>query len=359
MRWKNKHYLVILLLLVSIGLYFFLFGQDNSDEADDIPWESRRVLRFDQITRDPSRVITYNYPTTGNYTLSNISIDLSKAEPEWKELDQHMVVVTGFSQHQAYLGLGMIASVQAHMPLKKIVVYNLGIHPKIVKSMQQMCSVEVRQFNFDNYPKHVRKTENKAWRVFALLDVLNEYGAFFYVDPHIRFRAPLNLLFPFIAPHKGLIAKADKKNTTFETTHPSLYHLFGLDKLDIKKNFPHAPAVSQDALLVVNSSDLHTKFWNPLVACASKLKCIAPYGAVPNDVTPYGRTHTHRYDFTAVTLLMYRTFMSKWYTDARLNKMLDRTHDYTDPGGVHDYIWAHYCNPPKSDIDCSVQKHRC
>ncbi|XP_022104428.1 uncharacterized protein LOC110986671 [Acanthaster planci] len=359
MRLKNKHYLALLLLLITIGLYFLLFGQGDNDGTDDMPWESRRVLRFDLITRDPSRVVSYNYPITNNYTLSNITIDLSKVEPDWKELDHRMVVVTGFNQHLAYIGLGMIASVQAHMPLKKVIVYNLGIHPKIVKSMQQMCNVEVRRFNFDKYPKHLYKTDNKAWRVFALLDILNEYGAFFFVDPHIRFRAPLNLLFPFIIPHKGLIAKPDKKNTTLETTHPSLYHLFGLHIDDFKKHFPNGPAASQDALLVVNSSYLHTKLWSPLIACASKLKCIAPFGAVSNDVVPYGRTHTHRFDFTAVTLLMYRAFMSSWYKDTRLNMMLDKTIDYVEPGGVHDYIWAHYCNPPKSEIDCSVQKNRC
>ena len=56
--------------------------------------------------------------------------------PDWKELDHRIVVVTGFSQHLAYFGLGMIASVQAHMPLKKIIVYNLGIHPKLVKTVR-------------------------------------------------------------------------------------------------------------------------------------------------------------------------------------------------------------------------------
>ena len=120
---------------ILIHWYHLDTGQGNSEEGDDIPWESRRVLRFDLVTRDPSRVITYNYPISGNFTLSNITIDLSKEEPDWKELDHRMVVVTGFNQHLAYIGLGMIASVQAHMPLKKVIVYNLGIHPKIVKSV--------------------------------------------------------------------------------------------------------------------------------------------------------------------------------------------------------------------------------
>ena len=109
-------------------------GGDYKD--DDDHWESQRVLRFDQVTRDPSRIITYSYPISHTVNVSNETIDISRAMPNLKELDYRMVVVTGFSQHSAYLGLGMIASVQAHMPLKKIIVYNLGIHPKILKMVR-------------------------------------------------------------------------------------------------------------------------------------------------------------------------------------------------------------------------------
>ena len=34
--------------------------------------------------------------------------------------------------------------------------------------MQQMCNVEVRQFNFTKYPKHVSTIDNRAWKIFAL-----------------------------------------------------------------------------------------------------------------------------------------------------------------------------------------------
>ncbi|XP_033635987.1 uncharacterized protein LOC117296989 [Asterias rubens] len=358
MRMKNKHIIVLAVVVTLCCVYFFVFGR-SSNEENSPNWESRRVLRFDQVTRDSSRIITYSYPISNNFSISNETIDISKAMPDWKELDHRIVVVTGFSQHLAYFGLGMIASVQAHMPLKKIIVYNLGIHPKLVKTMKQMCNVEVRRFNFDKYPKHVQNTKTQAWRVFALLDVLNEFGGYFYVDPRVRFRAPINLLIPFVSAHGGFIAKMDKLNTTLEITHPTLYHLFGLHMEDFNKHFPKAPAMSQDAFLVVNSSVLHTKIWTPLVTCAMKFKCIAPYGSTPDNVVPYGRTHTHRYDFTATALLLYRTFLTRWYTDSRMNAMLDKIHDTIEPGGVHDYIWAHYCNPPKSEVDCSVHKNRC
>lgn len=54
------------------------------------------------------------------------------------ELDRHMPVVTGFRQSEAYLGLGMVASVQSHMPLKRIIVYTMGVHPKIMKQVGGM-----------------------------------------------------------------------------------------------------------------------------------------------------------------------------------------------------------------------------
>ena len=179
------------------------------------------------------------------------------------------------------------------------------------------------------------------------------------MDPHVRFRAPINLLIPYISAHKGFIAKVDKRNTTSETTHPTLYQLFGLHMDDFNKRFPQAPAMSEHAFLVVNSTDLQKNFFQPLVSCAMKLKCIAPFGSVTEDVVPRGRIHTHRYDFSAMSLLLYRTFLTKWFVDTEMNVMLEKIQDYVVPGGVHDYIWAHYCNPPKSEIDCSVHKGRC
>lgn len=98
-------------------------------------FRERELLQH--ITRDPNRKIVYNYPISNNYTLRKISIDVSKElYSDKEELDRHMPVVTGMRQSEAYLGLGMVASVQSHMPLKRIIVYTMGVHPKIIKQVQ-------------------------------------------------------------------------------------------------------------------------------------------------------------------------------------------------------------------------------
>ena len=51
------------------------------------------------------------------------------------QLDRQMVIVLGFGSRRMYKGLGCVASIQSHMPFKKIIVYDLGIHPKMVKKV--------------------------------------------------------------------------------------------------------------------------------------------------------------------------------------------------------------------------------
>ncbi len=92
-------------------------------------------------------------------------VDLAKGTaPDLTTLDRQMVIVLGFGSRRMYKGLGCVAAIQSHMPFKKIIVYDLGIHPKMVK---KVCTLRQKPLKIHivilacNFYKRV-STENKA-----------------------------------------------------------------------------------------------------------------------------------------------------------------------------------------------------
>lgn len=360
MRVKSK-YIVLLLLLTLLGLALVYNHVFLSDEQPSEPHHQERFL-LQQVTRDPNRVVHYSYPISNNASMSRDPIDISLEMPPWQEVDKHMVVVTGFSQKKAYLGLGMIVSVQAHMPVKKIIVYNLGLHPRIVKQMEQMCNVEVRRFDFSRYPKHVATTTNLAWKIFALREVLKEYGGFFYASPQVRFRAPINFIVPYILKHEGIITRINPFNKTVDVTHPDLFTALGTREPLFDTAHPGAFIANEHMLMALNSSATEEKIWKPLLKCAGSWRCIGPYGSTWTDVEPFAngtKGHTHRYDTSALSVLLYQNYDDAWCSDEEMNAIFRRIADFRKRYELHDYLWAHYCNPPKKEIDCSIHKRMC
>lgn len=195
---------------------------------------------------------------------------------------------------------------------------------------------------------------------FLAQEVLAEFGAFFYASPQVRFRAPVNLLLPYIKNHKGIIGKLTPNVTVVSSTHPETFRSLNVNLKTFENKFPNAVAISEHVLVVMNNSQLYDTFWTPLRHCAEDWKCIAPKGSTP-DWVDNGTTvgHTHHYDLSVVNILMYRHFGTEWTRDAGLAKMMDRVVDFAKSGGLHDYLWAHYCNPPKMEIDCTLDKSKC
>ena len=64
-----------------------------------------------------------------NFLSADLPIDCEQHFPNLDELWRRLVIVTAFSENHVSEAKGMIASVQKHMPGKRIIVYDLGIKP--------------------------------------------------------------------------------------------------------------------------------------------------------------------------------------------------------------------------------------
>ncbi|XP_071955764.1 uncharacterized protein [Antedon mediterranea] len=353
MRWKSCITTFVALAITMFTLYTCVkvLFQGFILETNDIV---KNVKLSVPITRNPKRRPVYSYNTDGRVHTSNTTIDISK-EIDLLELDRRIVIAAGFSNKETYTGLGMITSIQAHMPNKKIIIYDLGISKHKVKSMKWMCNVEIRKINYTFYPSHVEMHDNMAWKILAIKELLMEYGAVLFVSPKIRLRAPVSILLQYASKHHGIIGKVNYNNKTIDVTHPSLYRKFGL-KYDIFKMFPDSPMLSDDALLFVNNSAIYPTILQPLMSCTLTHTCIAPTGSVKRDVNPVGQIHTHHYAMSALTLLMYRNFNKTWVDDTHVHDVMDKLCQPAPYASINDHQWAHYCNPPKKEVNCHSGK---
>ncbi|XP_033121024.1 uncharacterized protein LOC117120122 [Anneissia japonica] len=345
MRWKTKRTLG--LAVTACTLYFCVSVLMQGRKTKLLLVEKN----IEMITRNPNRKPVYSYRTDNNVYISNSTIDLGQEmAPDLSELDRRTVIVSGFGQKEIMNGLGMIASIQAHMPNKQIIVYNFGIYQKRLETMKALCNVEVRKLPYNNYPIHVQHHENGAWKFLVIRDLLKEYAAVYFTSPKNRFRAPISLLLPFVKERHGIIGNVDRKNRAVDVTHPSAYHIFNLTHTNFTNTYPNAPILSGNALLLVNNSAIYTTMLQPLRACALSLSCIAPSGSTKHTVKPVGRMHTHRYEMSAFTLLMYKNFGDKWLNDNHMEDTMQRIHHRLFLNSANDHIWAHFCNPPKEEV---------
>ncbi|KAK0397559.1 hypothetical protein QR680_002171 [Steinernema hermaphroditum] len=98
------------------------------------------------------------------------------------------VFVTAFSNSHYNEGLTLISTIRKYFPNQKVVVYDLGMHPVRVKTLQTLCNVEYRKFRFRNYPPYVRHLHEYRWKPLLIAETLNDFRSIWYMDASIRIK---------------------------------------------------------------------------------------------------------------------------------------------------------------------------
>uniref|UniRef100_A0A1I7Z250 Secreted protein n=1 Tax=Steinernema glaseri TaxID=37863 RepID=A0A1I7Z250_9BILA len=96
--------------------------------------------------------------------------------------------VTAFSSSHYNEGLTLLSTIRKHFPTRKVIIYDLGIHPLRVNTLKSLCNVEYRRFPFELYPLHVRYLHEYRWKPLLIAAVLNEFGAIWYMDASVRYK---------------------------------------------------------------------------------------------------------------------------------------------------------------------------
>ncbi|CAJ0939277.1 unnamed protein product, partial [Mesorhabditis belari] len=75
----------------------------------------------------------------------------------------------------------------------RIIYYDLGLIPTEKKELTRVCNLEIRDFDFDAYPKHVKNLHTYAFKPIIQAEMITENVAFWIADSSVQFRDRLML----------------------------------------------------------------------------------------------------------------------------------------------------------------------
>ena len=226
------------------------------------------------------------------------------------------VFVTAFSSNHFIEAHDMIGSVHQFLPNTKIIVYDLGMNDEQRSKASTYCNVEVRKFDFDKYPPHVKNLMNYAWKPLLAEDAMKDHELISYGDSSVRMKSSNMkpafqslLKFPFLsgAPLTGYYAGG----AMISFTHDGMIDYFNYPpSRSIMGHLPYG--VQGGSWLLWGNSIGRKRILDLWVDCALHVECIAPEGAKLQGCsgpTTGGRyVGCHRFDQSAINLILVKEF---------------------------------------------------
>jgi len=160
-------------------------------------------------------------------------------------------------------------------------------------------NVELRNFNFSQYPPHFRNLRNFAWKPVILKDALYKDGYWIlYQDAGQEFRKTIREVEKLIERDGYMFVAQDGWETQLkccgrigELTVPALYEILGVRKEDYENKNMCAGGIQGYRI----DSPAVEKVLEFAVDCAMNPECIEPMGAHPS---------VHRYDQSVFSILV-------------------------------------------------------
>ena len=225
-----------------------------------------------------------------------------------------LVVFTGISSNHYDEAQDMIATFQHYLPSTRIIVYDIGLADNQRTQLRKYCNVEVRIFQFNKYPNHVRDLHVYAWKPLITNEVAEEYEVICYADASARVMGPFKPVFPLLLKFPFMSGSAYGLPIIPMTKDEQLRYL----------KFPYTRQKSgffghiESGLWVVWVNRLmRRKLLESWVDCALHKECIAPPGSVLEPCNydaawrhdgPGRFVGCHRFEQSALSVILIREF---------------------------------------------------
>ena len=100
---------------------------------------------------------------------------------------EYFLIGSAVSSNHCEEAKDMIGSAQQFLPTRRIVMYDLGLQESQRKELEKFCNVELRTFDFEQYPPYVKSLGKYAWKPFIIKQLAIEAEYLFWADASIRF----------------------------------------------------------------------------------------------------------------------------------------------------------------------------
>ncbi|XP_005101163.1 uncharacterized protein LOC101846889 [Aplysia californica] len=272
-----------------------------------------------------------------NYTYGDASAYLARLKPPSSVEDFPMEsntlppLVTGVTSDQFYQLQGLIHHLAedikpTHSDVQ-LIVYDLGLYQKERELLKKYGHCEVRDFDYESFPRHVSFRETYAWRPIVLQNVLLEHGSAMYVEPTTRFKNPSSPNYLrmrgsrsyFVWDHvlfTSLVAYSDRDMFTFVNEN--------------RCTFKECSLLSPEAIVLYRTETTWNELMKPWLKCALNEDCISPQHARYSgcfDIRRPRTTGCHRYDMSALTMVLNRASQYTIGTERMVSFRLTYTDD--------------------------------
>jgi len=229
---------------------------------------------------------------------------VGQEEPTWDALytggkDIDLAIVTACSKIVFERLRNLVGSIHFWEPRLKVIVFDLGLSGKQLVEVSSWRNVELRRFQFEIYPPHVRISSNYAWKVLLIAEAAQEFPAFLYLDSGMEIRQDLTVVKAYMSRH-GFITGHQGGSTLLEKTLiETITRLTTLNPElfagEVKLRLDNASFCSAMVQGYLRESTAARVLIPTMYQCAIDPNCIAPIGA--------GRDN-HNFDQSILSILV-------------------------------------------------------
>jgi hypothetical protein len=205
------------------------------------------------------------------------------------------VVVTAASASYFDRLENFVGSVHFWEPLQRVVVYDVGLTASQTARVRCWRNVELRLFDFDAYPHHVRNVYTFAWKLYLhqhALSLVNDGDVVLVLDSGVELRRSLDAVRAVIARDGYFTVR--QSNFVGRKTNPLTLSALKLDGDGVV--WRDVPFCAGGLQAWVKGGAAERLVLTPAVACATDERCIDP---------PVSGRDNHNYDQSVVSALMH------------------------------------------------------
>ncbi|CAJ0584627.1 unnamed protein product, partial [Mesorhabditis spiculigera] len=179
-----------------------------------------------------------------------------------------------------------------------IIYYDLGLDEDQREELDEVCNLQVRDFDFESYPRHVRQLTTYGFKVIIAAEMLLEHPAFWMVDTSVHLDSPNCLSKVYEAVNNGtapdfVMGQVVGKQMAY--TYPEMFDYL---PFPTKYHDEH----QREAVVFYHRSRQSKRILKWLLLCALTEGCIAPRNSFFDWIT-FRASGYHRYDQSAGTIL--------------------------------------------------------
>ena len=206
--------------------------------------------------------------------------------------------------------LGMVSTAQKVMPLRGILLYDLGLTNTTIKQLSDLCNVTVRHYRRDLYQYLVSNLRHYRFKPLLIFSAMAEFGGVIYADSSIRFRHEFDEI-PLFRHGHGFVGFVELSITPIHAfTHDGMLRYFNVTR----KQVTDVALAIGGLSMWLGESPVAQLILHNWFRCALDVKCIAPPGSVlwPCNGTlshiPGRFIGCHRYDQSSLSVVLFKMF---------------------------------------------------